>query len=273
MNSKIKNKEYGSIIFFISEALFLTNGFREILEISLNDAIISSLIGGIISTILLLVLPIKKISKKDILFIIPVFIYFIYLIYSQNAYIKNKYLVNTSSILIIFFSLLPVLFIVKNGIKTISKVSYILFIITIIEIIFIFFNLFFKIDFNNIKPILNTSYKNIILGSFKYIIYFITPSLLLLKTNLNVKKELIIFSSFSNIIIIIIFFLLISIFGIDLSRIFIYPSYSLMKKINYFHFIEHVENILTTNSIFSLFLSEAISLNYIKDVITYFFYN
>ena len=300
MNLKIGNKEYSSILFFISETLFLSVGLSDILNKSLNDAIISGIIGIILSFIFLyLILKFNDYEKDlnifgkldklygkligniiSIILVILSILYFIYLLWSQNIYVQNKYLEETSSIITTLFFLLPVLYLVKKDMKVISKVSIAVFFVTILELLFSYLNLFNKIDLNNYLPIFNTKISNILISSIKYASYSITPVIFLLVTPKNsinnsdkLNRNLYIINLISGIKFIIVVSFLIGIFGIDLSKLFYYPEYSLVKKINTLNFIQNVQNILTINSIYKLLISEVLSLFFIKTYFEYKNYN
>lgn len=300
MNLKIGNKEYSSILFFISETLFLSVGLSDILNKSLNDAIISGIIGIILSFIFLyLILKFNDYEKDlnifgkldklygkyigniiSIILVILSILYFIYLLWSQNIYVQNKYLEETSSIITTLFFLLPVLYLVKKDMKVISKVSIAVFFVTILELLFSYLNLFNKIDLNNYLPIFNTKISNILISSIKYASYSITPVIFLLVTPKNsvnnpdkLNRNLYIINLISGIKFIIVISFLIGIFGIDLSKLFYYPEYSLVKKINTLNFIQNVQNILTINSIYKLLISEVLSLFFIKTYFEYKNYN
>ena len=300
MNLKIGNKEYSSILFFISETLFLSVGLSDILNKSLNDAIISGIIGIILSFIFLyLILKFNDYEKDlnifgkldklygkyignliSIILVILSILYFIYLLWSQNIYVQNKYLEETSSIITTLFFLLPVLYLVKKDMKVISKVSIAVFFVTILELLFSYLNLFNKIDLNNYLPIFNTKISNILISSIKYASYSITPVIFLLVTPKNsinnpdkLNRNLYIINLISGIKFIIVISFLIGIFGIDLSKLFYYPEYSLIKKINTLNFIQNVQNILTINSIYKLLISEVLSLFFIKTYFEYKNYN
>lgn len=300
MNLKIGNKEYSSILFFISETLFLSVGLPDILNKSLNDAIISGIIGIILSFIFLyLILKFNDYEKDlnifgkldklygkyigniiSIILVILSILYFIYLLWSQNIYVQNKYLEETPSIITTLFFLLPVLYLVKKDMKVISKVSIAVFFVTILELSFSYLNLFNKIDLNNYLPIFNTKISNILISSIKYASYSITPVIFLLVTPKNsinnpdkLNRNLYIINLISGIKFIIVVSFLIGIFGIDLSKLFYFPEYSLIKKINTLNFIQNVQNILTINSIYKLLISEVLSLFFIKTYFEYKNYN
>ena len=95
------------------------------------------------------------------------------------------------------------------------------------------------------------------------------PTYLLLiipKNNINgnTNKSLFIFYLFSIIVIFFIIINLISTLGIDLSLIYDFPIFALLKKINYFNFISHIENLLSFMSVIVFFINTIMSMYAIK---------
>lgn len=274
--------KYSSIIFFITQTMFINIGLNQILNSSFS--IMSVFIGSIISLFLsLFVIRIMYYKNKlnifkknefiygkfskiiNLLLVLIISFYFIYMLFSINTYVQNKYLDSTPSYIIILLFLIPVIWASSISIKSISKISLILFFITSFIIIFSIINLTPYIEFNNFKP-LNT---NILKGSFLYVIYFTTPSILLLiNQDINEsKKTIVLFFIISIINMLLLLIYIVGIFGIDLGKTFTYPEYSLMKKINYFDFIQHIENIFTFEWLYSFFITSTLSLKFIKDYI------
>ena len=293
MNTKINDKGFVSIIYFISQVMFLKVGSTQILNSSGNGSIYSILLGSILSFIIIhFIIKIfnyekdlnlfKKINKlygklgfliNFCLFILVIF-FFIYLLWNVNSYVQNKYLDNTPNYIILLLFLIPTIWCSILDMKSISKVSFSLFVISIIMILFSSINLFKFIEIDNFKPFFNTSFFIIFKNSISFTCYFITPIFMVLLVpkntiynNINLDKNIKIFSLFSMFNYLCIFIFIIGIFGTELSKIFSYPEYSLMKKINYFDFIQHVENIATIQFLYCLFISSVITLKYIKEYI------
>lgn len=291
MNEKIGHKGYASLLFFLSQELFLGVGFARILNLSMQDTWLSIILAFIIGFIFLyLFLNIMNYEKDLNLFeknkkifdnklgniinfilFISVTVYFMFSLWNLSIYIQNKFLDQTPKFLITILFLMPVMYIVSKDIKTISKVSLICFILAIIEFLLSILGLFSFLDFDNFKPVLNTGFNNIILSSFIFLSYFLTPIFLLLTVpknkidnSKNLNKSFIIFYIIAFIEFLIIFSFIISIFGIDYAKIFYYPEFSLLKKINFFDFIEHVENLLSSQWLFSLFIGSVMNLYFIK---------
>ena len=284
----MKNKSLYSIIFFITETMFIHIGLNQIINSSRTGSICSCLLGSIISLIILFFITKVMNYKKELnifkkidlvygklgklinLFLVIIFIlYFTYLLWSINTYVQNKYLDSTPSFIIILLFLIPVIWCQKNGIKTISKVSGLLFIITLFIILFSVTNLYNIIELDNFKPLFRTPILTIIKDAFIFSSYFITPMyMLLVIPNINIKNTTL-FTIISTINLILLFIYIIGVFGVDLASIFSYKEYSLMKKINYFDFIQHIENISTFEWLFSIFISTVMSLNYVIEYLKY----
>lgn len=296
MNTKISNKGFSSLIFLISQSMFLGVGITQILNSSRQNSPASILIGSIIGIIILyLFLKVFNYEKDltifqkfeklygkvlgniiNIILVLLFAFYFIYTLWSLQIYIQNKYLDKTPSIIIILLFLIPVVYSVNKNIKTISKVSLILFIITIIEIILSIFGLTSILEIDNLKPFFETPFSIILKNSLYFVSYSLTPIFLILTIPKNqidnpkkLDKSILLFYILGCIDFILLFTFIIGVFGIELSSIFYYPEFTLVKKINYFDFIEHVENILSTQWLFSLFMNATMSLLFVKNYLNY----
>ena len=296
MNTKISKIGFCSIIFFTSQSMFLGVGITQILNSASIGSIFSIMLGTIFSLILLLlIIKFRDYEKDLILFekleklfgnklgkiintwlVILFILYFIYCLWSVNTYIQNKYLDSTPSIIILLTFLLPVIWSASNGIKVISKVSLIVFFICLFEILFSASSLFMKIDIDNLKPFFNTPFFIILKNAFVYAAYFVTPTFMMITVPnnqihdvKNLNKTMVIFYLFCSLNFLLLFIFIIGIFGIELSKLFYYPEFTLMKKINYFDFIQHIENILSAQWIYSLFISTVMALNFVKEYLKY----
>ena len=296
MNTKISNKGFSSIIYFTTQVMFLRVGTTQILN-SAQGGSIYSIILGIIFSLLLLIFIIKLCNyKKDLslfekieklygktlgnlinIFLLIIFtMFFIYLLWSINSYVQNKYLDQTPSYIILLLFIIPVVWCASLNMKVIAKVSFSVFVVSLIMIIFAISNLTMMIDIENFKPFFNTPVITILKNALVFTAYFVTPTFMMITVPKNIihdsenlTKTVTIFYLLSAINYLLIFIFIIGIFGIDLAKIFSYPEYSLMKKINYFDFIQHVENIATIQFLYCLFISNVMSLNFIKEYLKY----
>lgn len=292
MNTKISKKGFSSIIFFLTQGMFIHVGITEILNSTENNSLLAIIIGTFISLIILFFIlkfcnyekdltlfqKLEKIFGKtlgkilNLLLTILFFLYFSYMLWSVNTYIQNKYLNSTPSIIIILLFLIPTVWCVLTDMKTLSKVSLSLFFITLFMIIFSISNLFIKIDLENFKPLFNIKLTPLLKTSLIYTSYFVTPTFMMITVpknmiydSKNLTKTVTKLYIFSSINFLLLFIFIIGIFGIDLAKQFSYPEYTLMKKVNYFDFIQHIENITTIQWLYCLFISNVMSLNFIKE--------
>ena len=291
MNSKISNKGFSSLIFFTSQSMFLGVGLTQILNSSKQASPFAVLLGfGLGFIVLYLFLKLLNYEKDltiyekleklfgktignilNILLTILFALYFIYNLWSIQIYIQNKYLDKTPSVIILILFLIPIIYSVNKGIKAISKLSLVIFIITVFEILLSIFGLINFLEIDNLKPFFNTPFSNILKNALYFISYFLTPTFMLLtvpKNQIENQKKLnlhiIIFYIFGCINFLLLFTFIISIFGVELASLFYYPEFTLLKKINYLDFIQHVENILSTQWLFSLFISGVSSLYFVN---------
>ena len=296
MNTKISNKGFASLIFFTSQSLFLGIGITQILNSSKQSSPFSVLLGSVLGFIVLYMLlklfnyekdlnifeKLEKLYGKvlgnilNILLVLLFAFYFIYTLWSIQIYIQNKYLDKTPSIIILILFLIPTVYSVSKGIKAISKLSLIIFIITVIEILLSIFGLVNYVEASNLKPFFNIPFQTVFKNALYYISYFLTPTFMLLTVPKNkienpkkLNAHIILFYIFGCINFFLLFTFIVSVFGIELASLFYYPEFTLLKKINYFDFIQHVENILSTQWLFSLFISSVISLDYVKEFLNH----
>lgn len=272
MRNKLNNINFSSIVFFLCQEMFLGVGLTQILLISKQNSIYVCFIGLLFSLIYTLFLlsyfnylpnlnlfekinyTYKKLGKiiNFILFIV-LFIYLTYSLFLLSVYIQNKYLTNTPKLLIITLFLLPTVYLANSNIKSISKTSFILLIISVFEYIIMFSGIIKYINLENFKPLFDKNIKVLLKSSFYYMSYLSFPLFLILfvpKSYLQkpdkINKNIIIFFSLCNFFIFLLTFGIIGVFGIDLSLLFDFPGYSLTKKINFFDFIQHIENLVSS---------------------------
>lgn len=295
MNTKIGNKAFASLTYFLSQEIFLGIGFARILSISKQNTPFSILIAFFIGFIFLYLFmfimdyekdlnifeKIKKIYGNNIGNIINfilnliVVLYFFFSLWNLSIYIQNKFLDQTPKFLIMLLFLIPVIYLTSKDMKTISKVSIICLILAIFEFLLSVLGLTSFLEFDNFKPFFCAKSSDILSSTFIFLSYFLTPFSLLLIVPKNMidkpkklNKNFIFFYVISFIIFFTIFSFIIGIFGIDYANIFYYPEFSLLKKISFFDFIEHVENILSSQWLFSLFIGSVMNLYFIKSYLS-----
>lgn len=289
MQEKIHSSELISLVYFIMRSSYIGIAINSYLYFGKIDSYISIILGIILGYIpLILILKISDINKeknineiliqilgeklgKIIIIILSIFIFAFasFIFYDLINFISSEYLYKTPSILTGIMMLIPILYTVNKGIKTICRTSIILFILSIILYIISFFGLIPSFDFENLLPFMQTNKINLFLAVFSYIAYAILPLMLLLiipKNNLPKNKSNKIIFKTTFIVGIIIFLSLlntIGVLGIDLSLLYQYPDYQVLRRIQIGGFIQRTESILAIQWFLCLFIMIVLCMYYI----------
>lgn len=290
-NNKISPIQYSALIVFLSNSFFIGIGMPNILKISKNDSYISIIIGYIISIPLLLLISymnkhntnifnilnkyFNKFFKKiiEIIFIIFVLFSLITILNDFINFANLKYLFETSNVFIAIIFVLPMIYIISKNIESIGRASLVLFSIIIIIHIINSSALIKYVDIENLKPILQTNFKDIILSAFYYVIYSILPIIFLSAIPKNddykkYNKSLFIGYTISFIFIFSIIFYITTVYNYKYITLFSYPAYFTIKKIEY-GFISHAENILSFEFIINYFFTTMV----LMYILFYYFKN
>ena len=298
----MENRKYTSFnvallvpIFFLSA--FFGIGFSFMFKYSKSYIIFCSIIGWFIGLLFIklflklmniypdlpLDLKIKKLfGKKFSIFLICLFNLSLLLIsiasfWRVADFLSTQYLTNTPLILISLLIMCAIYNIVKNNINISLRFAAIIIIISILIFIFNILGLIEFVDINNFKP-LKFDFKGDIIAVIYFLSFFCTPIFLItfIPKNKIIDKEKFnkyIYISYliSGIILILIIFFTISSLGLELTYLFKYPSYYVLKKIKFFNFLESIENltfsiwflyIIFTTGNCMLFMKNSIKINF-----------
>ena len=207
----------------------------------------------------------------NILFVLGALVIGISLMYNLTTFITTQILQLTPSIIIaVLFALLIILTVTKD-IKSISSLCFILVIINLLLYFIAIFNLIPQVELNNLKPILEHGIKRPFKGSLYILFLNIVPIFLLLsipKNKIKIsQKHLIISYTIGFFLMFMVLFATLGNLGIHLSSIYQFPEYIVLKKINYFNFLDRIENIINIQWIFGLFFSLSFITYFIKTFI------
>ena len=294
MKWKINSLQYAAILAFLIYIPTLGIGTHLIINISKNDAYISTIIMGILGIIILLLFNYIHSYNKDESIsttiinlygkilgnIINIIICIIFLIisitylYNLSNFITSQFLNQTPTIIIIISITILIAYNLSKGFQNMSRVSLILFIInfTLFTLTIIF--ILPHTDINKLKPFLSNNTTSITKSGLLLTSTNILPIFSLLciprnniKDNNKLNKYLIIF----YIIAITSCFLkvatTISSLGIYLSKMYQYPEYISLKEINLLGFIERSENILSIQWILGYVIAISMLIYYISSTI------
>jgi spore germination protein (amino acid permease) len=288
---KINSLEFSSMIPLIVSNSILGSGFLYLYNYSNKSAIISMIIGFIIS-----ILPIVLIFKvfnmypnltltEKLKTIFPKWIYyiintlFIIISFSLSALIffrltvffHSQFTGSFSKYIIAFILMLSTYYLTSKNIEVITRFSIISSFICLFAFLFDSASLISQVNLNNILPLLTTNYKNILTASLVFSTLFSGPSFLLLIIPKNsivnkhkLKKYVIISYLLSSLSLLLINVITLGTLGIDLIKVYTYPVYVVLKKIRVIGFINSIENLTVLMWFFILIFTSSLSLFFSK---------
>ena len=242
--------------------LFIQNKKQNMTIFEYNVDKLGNIFGNIINIILCLV----------VLFIIT-------FIFSKFCIFLNiNFLPEIPILALGLFMLLVSIYAVNKGFEAISRTSQILALLSILLFIIGFSLLIYYINLDNIKPILEPGISNIFKSSLIYSFSSVIPVFLLLAipktevTNIeNYNKSVIFWYIISSIITLIILFITILVLGNNLIVIFEYPEYIALKQIQFFHFVERLENFISIVWLFNIFIFITLGIYFINEFLKFKF--
>ena len=188
----------------------------------------------------------------NLLLIIIIFIIGITILYNITNFITTQYIYHTPILITSIIFLSVVIYCSTKEINVICHISIILMSINIILYLLSSISLINEIKLDNLLPILKTNPLNIIIPSLKISSINTLPTIILLiipKDNITNKKKynksIIISYIIGSILSLFTIISTISVLGINLTKVFIYPEYMVLKKIKLLGFLERTENILS----------------------------
>lgn len=290
---KLSSLQIGILTFFISQSFIFTTISSILFKCTKQNIWISLIIGfllGLFFVFLFLKIQDELKDKNifeynkekfktfgnllNILLVLIVLIMTIVIFNKIIIFININYLSEYPLILIGICFLFICIYAVHKGIDSICRTSQILFIISIITFIIFFCLSIYYMNFNNIKPILNMDIGNISSSFLLYMLSLILPLILLfvipkdiVKSRNNYNKSIIFGYISSFIVTFLIILMTLLILGNNLVTVFEYPIYISLKEIEYFHFIDHLENIFSSYWIFNSFIFITLGIYFIKKII------
>ena len=242
------NRVQSILAFTLSRCLYFGLGISFLINKGKNLSIIASLIGFIIGYFIL-----KYIANKDFnsfsnsllgkIIIVSLSIYITnYTLIAFSILASNFYLTNTPTYFIAIPLFIVILYGVKCGFPTITRLSELLIIISIFIFIIISISISFNVDIDNYLPIIFKIDKNFIECIISTIVYSITPNILLLYIVKDYNKKSILKGYiFGSLSILLTMLGIIGVLGSNLASIYRYPEYKLLQQINILNFLEKQE--------------------------------
>lgn len=226
--------------------------------IELNENLFGKVLGKIINTILAL------------LIIFCIMLYF----NNMSNFITSQYLHKTPNLFGIVIFMIPVIYLAIQNITVIGRVGFILFVFGVFLLLLTVFGLINQVDLSNLTPIMEHSWKDVFNTSLLTIPYTSLSTILLLSIRKNdivdskkLNKRVFIAYAISFFVIFLALFFVISVLGPELSLLYQYPEFHVLKRISVGGFIERIESTLSLRWIFFIFTTLVFGLYFIKQYI------
>ncbi len=293
-NQKINMLQFSAIYVSMILTFFLAIGSYSLIKATAVDGWISIILGGLVGFILVWIfiyifnyepdLPIyqktlKLFGKKigtvvNFILCILIFILGINIIYANTNFIISQFLSETPYLYVSIFFVLLVIYINTKGIEVLSRVALITIFFSLILYLISAIGLIPNIDIENLKPFLEFGMSRPIKGIFYVIAINLAPAFLLLAIpknsiidNEKYKTYISISYIMSIILMLIVFIYIIGNLGIHLASYYQFPEYMVLKRINFFEFINRIENLIITQWILESFISLSFIVYFISNTI------
>lgn len=278
---KIYSTGFASLIANLISAAFFGIGTYKIFAECNNDAYIAAIIGIIVSILpLTMLIFINKNSKGldiidlnislfgkffgNILNIVLNVTYFfttIVIFYNISEFLSIHYLPDTSIIYIQLILLVVITFASGKNMVVISKISQIIFIINMIFFLACQLGIFEEFNLERIYPVMQNGVNPVVKGSLMYFLLAAFPIFLVtiipsykLEYDKNSTKKISIFYFLAHLALLVIIFTTILTLGKELILIYRYPEYYGLKTFSLFKILERLENTLSLQFIFTMFI-------------------
>lgn len=278
---KIYSTGFASLIANLISAAFFGIGTYKIFAECNNDAYIAAIIGIIASILpLTMLIFINKNSKGldiidlninllgkffgNILNIVLNVTYFfitVVIFYNITEFLSIYYLPDTSIIYIQLILLVVITFASGKNMVVISKISQLVFIINMIFFLTCQLGIFEKFNLERIYPVMQNGINPVVKGSLMYFLLAAFPIFLVtiipsykLEYDKNSTKKISIFYFLAHLVLLVIIFTTILTLGKELILIYRYPEYYGLKTFSLFKILERLENTLSLQFIFTMFI-------------------
>lgn len=289
MKNKYRIIEICSLLFCVIISPTLSVGLNNYIAVANVDAWMSPIIGSILGIIpfsiyiyIINYKPDLNIHEKNIalfgkilgkilniLLILAAITLLLVNIYSLVGFISSEYLYNTPKLFISFMFLILIMYFFSKKFQILCKANIIFIFIAFLLFTFSFLGLIMQVRIDNILPILEFGIKNPIIGGLLHIGYIILPTFIItmipkehIKNNKKYTKYLYITYGLANACIFIVCFLVMSIFGIELSTLYKFPVFHILKRALVSTVFERLESILSIQWIIYLLITSMVLIYY-----------
>ena len=242
-----------ALIFFITRTFYNLTSFNNIYSFLIISLIIYISIFIIKKTNI----DILKYKPIKLLFLLIIISTYILIIINTSQFINMNYFRYDNYFVVITSLLITSYFLGKNKIKVLGSISEIFLVFFIISSLIISIGLISQINSNNLINYLKIN--NITINLLPFLII---PILYYLKNN-----NLIIGFSFGIISVLIDSIIIIGNLGTKLVLQYKFPGISILKSLNFFNFINHLDKLFSFIYLFEYIITLSLIFFIIKDII------
>lgn len=251
-----KTNNYELLQYMLSFSLLMGAGISNMLTSAKEDIWLCCILGTFLGFIILFIFTKLNNQNLKITSFISNLTLLFFGLYSTTKLISSIYLSSTPSYIIMIPNILLIIYIVKQGFNAYLRSINTLFIFFIILMIFSAFMLTPSIELDFFKPILINSPSKILTGSLSFAVTSTFPIILIPNFKQKYKPKFYLYSTINLFIVIVCTF---GNLGPEISVLYRYPEYIVLKRISALNFIDNVENILFMIWIIIGFTSSSLS--------------
>lgn len=287
----IKKNEYSVLTFFVFRCFYTGIAIHNITYLAKQDGWISLIIAFLIGFIPIILfnallniepsLSFTQLTKKycgkilgtliNILLIASVLFHASIVLWNLCNFINSQFLFKTPVLVIGILFMIPVIYTVSKGLKTIGRTAMVLFLMSLVIYFITFISLISKLEISNIFPILENGITPVLDGSLiqlSYSVLAIFPLLIIPKNDISdnkkIRSSLLKMYVFTFITMFIVMFLILTIFGYPLANLYQYPEFNILKTVNIANFFQRVESILAFQWLFDLAVGLMVFVYFLK---------
>lgn len=293
IKNKLNNFDVGTLNYFITRAFLTGFLFNALLLLIRQDSWIIPLVGIVLGIIfILLVVYILNYKPKlnfadklislfnkpigsilTIIFCLFCFFMCILTYLNLNNFIHGQFLSKTPTLAIAIVCMVAIYYVLTKGLNTIAKTGNILFYIAMILFFISFLGLLPFMEIENLKPFLNSKPTNYLEALNCFYSFNVVPILFLTiipKDKINnpkLKKTLTLSFLLSAFTMFTVMFSTIASFGYELTSLYKYPEFHVLKNISLMGLEARIESILIIQCIFDFFMFVVLTIYFIANSI------
>lgn len=198
--------------------------------------------------------------------------------FNLTNFLVSQFLSETNPLIISSIFTILIIYLITQDLSCLTKISTIFLGINLLLFLISIIGLIPQVKLNNLLPFLEKGVTTPIISSIKLFLINISPLffVLIIPKNkiINYKNKHLYLSYITYILLSLTMIILtIGTLGINLSKLYQYPEYIVLRRINFMNFLTRIENLLFTEWIFGLFTLMSFSTFTIKTKLNFKYSN